>query len=208
MAPTRKSRLWAACSNATVVRFLTGYDVASTDGYVVDVGPELVLILTIYDRIRFDGFECHLISDIKRLQVPAPCEDFVVAALRRRGESVDGPPKIDLGSVDSVLFSASKLFPLVVIEIGHKKRDVCFVGRVRDVSKGRLLLHEIGPDAVWEKKTSRFWLKDITRVTFGSGYAEALYLVGGEPGKIKQSKDRKKSEGKNKKVTSRKGNAQ
>lgn len=164
-----------------VVRFWNSYDPEPAHGYVLDIGTDFFLFLFINDSIRFEGFECRLIADIKRLEVPNPFEEFIVAALSKRGECLDKAPEVDLSSVTSILNSASKLFPLVVIELGHKKKGVCFVGKVVDVSKGRLLMLEIGPHAVWEKKPSRFWLKDITRVSFGGGYEEALLLVGGDP---------------------------
>jgi len=181
MAQTRKSRLWDACSNAIVVRFWNLYEPEPAHGYVLDIGTDFFLFLFINDSMRFEGFECHLIADIKRLEVPDPFEDFIVAALGKRGECLDQAPEVDLSSITSILNSASKQFPLVVIELGHKKKGVCFVGKVVDVSKGRLLMLEIDPHAVWAKKPSRFWLKDITRVSFGGGYEEALLLVGGAP---------------------------
>jgi hypothetical protein len=189
MAQTRKSRLWDACSNAIAVRFWNRYDLEPEHGYILDIGTDFFLFLLINDSLRFEGFECHLIADIKRLEVPDPFEDFIVAALRRRGECLDRAPEVDLSSVTSILNSATKLFPLVVIELGRKKKGVCFVGHVVDVSKGRMLMLEIDPHAVWEKKPSRFWLKDITRVSFGGGYEEALHLVGGDPYARKFAKD-------------------
>jgi hypothetical protein len=50
-----------------------------------------------------------------------------------------------------------------------------------DVSESHLLLHEIGPNALWYKKPSKMLLSEITRVDFGGGYEEALHLVGGNP---------------------------
>lgn len=200
MAQTRKSRLWDACSNAIAVRFWNPYDSEPEHGYVLDIGTNFFLFLFINDSIRFEGFECHLIADIKRLEIPNPFEDFIVAALRKRGECLERAPEVDLSSVTGVLNSASKLFPLVVIELGNKKKGVCFVGKVVDVSKGRLLMLEISPHAVWEKKPSRFWLKDITRVSFGGGYEEALRLVGGDPHARKFAKGESRNEHTKKKV--------
>jgi hypothetical protein len=207
MAQTRKARLWNACSNAMVVRFWNPYDPEPAHGYVLDIGPEFFLFLFINDSVRFEGFECHLIADIKRLEVPNPFEDFIVAALRKRGECLDRAAEVELSSVTSILNSASKLFPLMVIELGHKKKGVCYVGKVVDASKGRLLMLEIDPHAVWEKKRSRFWLKDITRVSFGGGYEEALHLVGGDPHARKFSKGESRNRRSKKKAVKQRATA-
>jgi hypothetical protein len=55
------------------------------------------------------------------------------------------------------------------------------------VSKSRLSLLEVGPDAVWDEKPAEVLLREITRVDFGGGYEEALHLVGGNPKALKRS---------------------
>jgi hypothetical protein len=186
MASKNKSKLLMALSNATVVKFWNPYDQGSTQGYVLDIGPQFILLGLIDDNIKFNGFQCLLISDVKRLKVPDPYEDFVVAALRKRGQRIDSKPDIDLSSLPALLKSANILSSLVTIHRERIKPDTCVIGKVIDIAENCLLFHEIGPDAIWEEKPSKIRLSDITRVEFGGGYEEALHLVGGNPKPLKK----------------------
>lgn len=80
-----------------------------------------------------------------------------------------------------MLLSASEHFPLVTIHRERVNPDVCYIGRVDSLSGGLLALQKIGPDGVWEKTPETYKTAEITRVDFGGGYENALYLVGGEP---------------------------
>jgi len=181
MARERNADLQKALSNAIVVRFSSPYESGWTHGYVLDIGPQFFLLGLIDDYLKFDGFECFLHSDIRRLKVPAPYEKFVVAALRKRGQSIERKPDIDLASLPAILRTANDLFPLITIHRERVKPDTCEIGRITDISKSHLLLLEIGPDALWYRRPTKIPLKDITRVGFGGGYEEALHLVGGKP---------------------------
>jgi len=84
------------------------------------------------------------------------------------------------------LKSANALFSLVTIHRERIKPDTCAIGKVIDIAENHLLFLEIGPDAAWEEKPSKIRLNDITRVDFGGGYEEALYLVSGDPKPLKK----------------------
>jgi hypothetical protein len=191
MPQARNLKLREAYSNATVLRFSNPYDKGWTHGYVLDIEPEFFLLGLIDDNIKFNGFQCALISDLRKVKVPDPYEGFVVAALRKRRERIDRKPDIDLSSLPALLMSASILFPLVTILRERIKPDECAIGRVVDISENSFLLKTIDPDAVWEEKPTRFRLSDVTRVDFGGGYEEALHLVGGNPKALKRSKKAK-----------------
>jgi len=188
MTKARESKLREACSNAIVLRFSSPYEEGWTRGYVLDIGPQFFLLGLIDNDMKFNGFQCHLVSDLRHIKVPDPYEDFVVAALRKRGQSIDTKPDIDLSSLPALLRSANSLFPLVTIHRERIKPDECVIGKVLNVSESNLLLHTISPDAVWHQKPSKFRLSDITRVDFGGGYEEALHLVGGNPKPTKKPK--------------------
>jgi hypothetical protein len=77
--------------------------------------------------------------------------------------------------------SASRAFPLVTIQREQIDRNVCSIGRVLGVKRGRLSLLQINPHATWDEKPTEYRLSEITRVNFGGDYENALYLVGGNP---------------------------
>jgi hypothetical protein len=91
-----------ALHSKTVVRFVSRYEEGRIEGYVLDVGPQFFLMAIVDDRISFDGFQCMRFSDVTRLEVPASNSDFVVAALIKRGESIESKPQIDLTSAATI----------------------------------------------------------------------------------------------------------
>ena len=81
-----------------------------------------------------------------------------------------GPPNVSRRS-----------FPLVAIHRERVNPDVCWIGRVTGVDRGRVSLLKIDPDASWDAEPKEYRLNEITRVNFGGDYENALHLVGGEP---------------------------
>jgi hypothetical protein len=59
---------------------------------------------------------------------------------------------------------------------------------VQSLDRGRVSLLEIGPDAKWDDSPEEYPVAEITRVSFGGEYENALHLVGGDP--VVDSRDR------------------
>jgi hypothetical protein len=195
MNHARRAKLEEAFTTPLIVKFFSPYESGSTQGYVLDMGPEFFLLGLIDDRLRFNGFECWRVSDVKKLKAPAQNAEFITNALRLRRESIDKKPDINLSNISALLRSASMLFPLITIHRERIDPNTCKIGKIIDIDDVRLRLLEIGPDAVWEEKPTKIRLSDITRVDFGGGYEEALHLVGGDPDHVQtlNSQKRKKS---------------
>jgi hypothetical protein len=181
---TNRQRLEEAARNGDLIRFHRRFEDNRVCGYVLDVGPKFFLLAHVCDRIRFDGFECLRASDVRRIELPTPAmRNFVETTLRKRREQIRKKPRIDLASVESILKSASRIFPLVTIHRENADPDVCWVGRVRRMDRGRVSLLEINPDATWDEEVTEHRAAGITRIDFDGDYEKALYLVGGEPPK-------------------------
>jgi hypothetical protein len=129
------------------------------------------------DRLWFDGFECFRVSDVKKISLD-PYAKFTEAALRKRGERKPRKPRVHVSSIEKLLRSAARAFPLVTIHQESKNPDVCHIGRVQRIRKGVVELLEIGPNASWDTAPTAYNLSEITRVNFGGDYEEALHLVG------------------------------
>jgi hypothetical protein len=149
----------------------------------LDIGPVFFLLALIGEDIRFNGFQCIRISDVRRLQVPDPYSDFIVGALRKRGQLIRKKPAVKLENLAVLLTSANRRFPLATIHRERVTPDTCKIGRAVEVSNQHLLLHEVDAAAIWCKRPTKILLTEITRVEFG-GYEEALHLVGGSPPQI------------------------
>jgi len=180
MAKRSSSKLVDAMNGRCLVRFSRRFEDTAIRGYVVDVGPQFFLLTLLSDRIWFDGFECFRVKDIRDLK-PDPYAPFAEAALRKRGERRPRKPRVSVASLEELLLSACRTFPLVTIHREQVDPDVCWIGRVLGVDRNRVSLLEIGPDAKWDEKPTEFTLSEITRVNFGGEYEDALHLVGGDP---------------------------
>ena len=164
-----------------LVKFYVPFEEGSTSGYALDVGPRFFLLALVDERIRFNGFQCLRLQDVRRLQTPATYAAFKEAALAIRGERVPDKPSVCLDSIEQILLTASRAFPLVCINREKTDPSVCEIGRVVGVGRDKVTLLKIDPDAVWDYETQKYKLGEITRVDFGGGYEEALILAGGEP---------------------------
>ncbi|MGP0020678.1 MAG: hypothetical protein ACLPHP_19070 [Candidatus Sulfotelmatobacter sp.] len=162
------------------IRLSRRFEDSKVRGYVVDVGPKFFLLALVSDRIRFDGFECFRISDVLDV-TQDPYAAFAESALKKRGQRKPTKPRVSLASIETILLSAARAFPLVTIHREQVEPHVCWIGRVLDVNRGHVSLLEIGPDATWEDKPDEYPLGQITRVNFGGDYEDALHLVGGDP---------------------------
>jgi hypothetical protein len=148
-------------------------------GYVLDVGPQFFLLALVDENIRFNGFLCLRLKDVRHLEIPPTYAAFIEAALNRRGERTPKNPGVKVGSVQELLGTAGRAFPVITIHREAIDPSVCRIGRLVELTDDSLSLLEIGPDACWDEAPLRYRTREITRIDFGGGYEEALVLVGG-----------------------------
>jgi hypothetical protein len=141
------SSLLNASDDRTLVRFTRPSEPGSVKGYIVDVGQKFFMVAIVADDMRFNGFQCFRLSDVRRLKIPAPYAEFAQAALKKRRERIPRKPPVDLSSLPRLLQTANKAFPLVTIHREIVDRGACHIGRVVQIEKSTLRLLEIGPDA-------------------------------------------------------------
>ncbi len=176
--PMVRRQLQAARRARRLVRFSRRFEDATVRGYVLDVGPRLCLIALVSDRMWFDGFQCFRISDVRDLRAD-PYRRFAEAAMKRRHERFPRTPRVSLSSVEELLLSANRVFPLITIYREQVDPRVCYIGRVLGVENGRVSLREVKPDASWRNEPTTYRLNEITCVNFGGDYEDALAGVSG-----------------------------
>jgi hypothetical protein len=179
MQNNKESQLRLALRKKLLVRFASALDRGTVNGYVLDIGPQFFLIALVSDGLRPNGFQCYRLSDVRKLHVPDKFARFHEAVLKKRGMRFPKKPPVDVRTLAKLLLTANRAFPLVTIHREKAKGTACWIGRVVDLSKGRLTLLEIGPDASWDDELRTYRLSEITRVDFGGDYENALYLIGG-----------------------------
>jgi hypothetical protein len=179
MSSAKSDFLNSAMQKEALVGFRRRFEDNYVHGYVLALGAEFFVLASVSDRIRYDGYECFRIADIKKPDF-AKNTAFIEAALTARGE-VRPSCKLDVTSLETLLISASAAFPLITIHQEKRDSDVCWIGRILGVQRHNVSLLEIRPDATWCDEPSQYELKDITRVNFDGDYERALHLVGGNP---------------------------
>ena len=181
MAMKQLSRLALALRKRLLVRFTRPFEQGSVNGYVLDIGPRFFIVALVGEGGWFNGFGCFRLSDVRELQAPAKYAEFTKAALKIRGERIPKKPRVTMGSLQELLRSSNRTFPLVTIHREKVDPGVCHIGRVMRLSTSRMSLLEIGPDARWDREPIEYRLSEVTEVDFGGDYEEALHLVGGAP---------------------------
>ena len=173
------SRLLEFMHERKLVRFSRRFEGGWVHGYVLDVGPKFALLATL-GEVRFDGFGCFAIADMKGLRLD-PYAAFSEAARKKLRDRKPRRPKVSVASVEELLLSANQAFPLITIHRERIKPESCWIGKVEKVERGKVTLMEIGPDAQWDEESTSYKLSEITCVEFGGEYENALHFVGGEP---------------------------
>ena len=181
MPKDQSARLAFALRKKLLMRFTRPLEPGFVKGYVLDIGPRFLLVALVRDNVWLNGFQCFRLSDVRNVQAPDLYISFVEAALKKRGQRLPRKPPVSMDSLEELLLTANRAFPLATIHREKVDPDVCNIGRVIGLTKGRLSLLEIGPDAKWDENPTEFRLSEITRVDFGGDYEEALHLVGGAP---------------------------
>jgi len=67
----KRDLLTEACVQKRIVKFWNPFDDGSTTGYVLDMGPRFFLLALIDETIRFNGYQCFRLQDVRRLEAPA-----------------------------------------------------------------------------------------------------------------------------------------
>lgn len=179
MSTKRLAARLAELGPKQLVRLRTRFEDAECRGYIAAQSATHVVIALVNDQVRFDGFDCFRLGDLRTVSAD-PHATFIESALKKRGLRRPARPKLKLDSTGELLVSAGKAFPLVTIHQEAKSPGVCHIGSVRAVNASQLALLEIGPDAVWDAEPTVYALRAITRVSVGGDYEDALALVGGK----------------------------
>ena len=187
MATDIRSQLVNAQKHQTLVHFNRPFDDGCTEGYVLDVGPIFFLMLFVDGAARYNGFSCYRIRDVRNLEAPARYEAFTKKALRMLGERRPPRPRISVASVEALLKTAGRAFPLVTIHREKADNEVCYIGKVLQAANGRLTMLEIRPGAIWETSPRHYRINQITLIEFAGDYERALHVVGGPAPKRKQN---------------------
>ncbi len=175
-----RARLDEATREQLLVRLSRSIkDSDQLDGFVVGHGSEWLLLALVGTGIEFDGHVAVRLGDLSKVELRR--DSFARQVLAARGQWPPASAEVDLDTAEGLVRSAADLQPLVTLHIEAIDPDVCFIGRPVRFTKRSVRLLEITPRAVWEAQPTKCRFRVITRVDFGSGYEDALAMIGGAP---------------------------
>lgn len=162
--------------------FREEFEEGHVDGFLVGTGREWFALQVVSSSVRLDGFTCMRYADITELHAPPPYGDLTDKVLAKRGEEVLGQQPFRLDSSREILESVPAEYPLVALHLEEVDPGVCYVGQVQRLIGGEVELRYINPAGVWSEDLDRYSLAELTMVDFGSGYLDALAIVGFDSG--------------------------
>jgi hypothetical protein len=149
----------------------------SITGFVINFSNELILLEIIDDDFYQTGYSIIRIKDISLYKIHEENTSFIYLASIKLGvkkSEID----INLASYGIALKSIMEEFPLVTI---HEENCNSYVsiGIILKASNKFAHLLELDSDADWAD-IEKHNLKEITQISFGSGYEKALWAVARE----------------------------
>lgn len=151
---------------------------AGIEGFVLDIGPEWLLVANLDESVFLNGFELLRVSDVTRVK-PLANAPFKIEALKKQKSWPPAKPPVGLrlDSVAHLLEDAARAAPLLVIFTERDYPAEGYIGSVDALNTRSAHLREIDPNANWNPVTKRYRLTKITRIAFGGRYQNLLYGV-------------------------------
>ena len=162
-----------AYTTESLIWLRRGCDTRPWRGFVVGASETLVLLHVLNaGTMRLNGYTAIRIKDIEEC---VEDETFAPVALKLLGERPKPQPDLLLLDIPGLLSSVGAHFPL--LEVFQEKNSSSFhIGRVVGFGKKKVHFQAVSRGAEWGE-IQKFSCRDITRVDFGDGYDEALWLV-------------------------------
>lgn len=153
------------------------------EGFVVGLTGDWVLIATLSDDVKLDGFSALRLADLRLVRVRSAAQSLTAKLLQLDEQwPPTAPEGVDLSSTERLVATSAERFGLVGLSYEHVRAGALFIGVPGRVTKrNRLELRTVSPQAVWDPGVMTWPLREVTGVTFGSAYNAALLRVAGPP---------------------------
>lgn len=171
-----RRRLEKARQKTVLVRIRRSDKLESLEGYIVGLSEMFVLLHLLDPNGYLNGYTALRMQDVKEIRLIDDSKSCLHRALQLRGIVPIVPDKIDLMDWPVLLCSVGSHYSLLTVHLERREPDICFIGQARQVSTKVFEMRKIDPAAQWIE-TELFKFKYVTRLDFGGGYEEALWLV-------------------------------
>ena len=153
-------------------------------GTILDSTSDFVLIQRLDDSVFYDGYALFRKKDISEIR-DVSGEGFQTRALDLMDSFPVYPDGLDVSSLEALVRTFARIFPLVTVHVEQRNPNVCFIGRIVELNNNDLILRLINENARFKKKLKKFELSKITRFEWGGLYEKALDIAaeytGGNP---------------------------
>jgi hypothetical protein len=145
-------------------------------GFVVAVGDEWALMAQSSDGGFFSGYVAFRVSDVEKISRD---KTFETAFAKTQPEWPPvSPPEVDLDSTSGVLEGLGHDGALIGIQKDNE-RSALWIGKLDEVRKRVVYLHEVRPDSTWHPAPLGYKLKAITTVEVATHYLQGLAAIAG-----------------------------
>ncbi|MBW8764622.1 MAG: hypothetical protein JF592_18925 [Microbacterium sp.] len=147
------------------------------NGFVVAVGDEWAVIAQSSDGGFFDGHLAFRLRDVKRIRRD---KTFETTFAKTQPEWPPTPPdEVGLNSTSEVIDGLPHGGVLIGIQKDNEWEAI-WIGKLDELWKRVVYLHEVRPDATWHPAPLGYKLKAITTVEVGTRYLQGLAAIAGD----------------------------
>lgn len=145
-------------------------------GFVVGVSKQWVAVQALSNGVYIDGY------DLVRFKDVVSVDDQRENGYKERALAILGRPAVDYAlppepTTAEVLRSAMQHSPMIMVMLGLLSDSPTLVGEITELGARTFSMRLINPAGVWFDPT-RWWYKDVTRVSFADRYTNALHRFG------------------------------
>jgi hypothetical protein len=172
-----RSRLDSAIGEQHMIRVERAPKFADRlDRFVVAVGDKWALMAQSSDGGFFNGYVALRLSDVKWINRDTT---FETAFAKTQPEWPPVCPfEVDLNSTSRVLEGLGHDGELIGIQKDNE-RSATWIGKLEEVRKRVVYLHEVRPNATWHSAPLGYKLKAITTVEVATHYLRGLVAIAG-----------------------------
>lgn len=152
-------------------------DTETTLGFVTDFNDQLLLFSYLCpNTFALNGYVVIRVRDISAYRVFDKNDYWQHRAIKKLKIHPVGLQNINLSSIEELVTTVSPQFPLVGFELEFKKPGVMYIGKLMSVTEKTILIEDLNANGEWSGPR-RLKTSDITSITFGDGYQNALALT-------------------------------
>jgi len=152
------------------------YDVAFTDGFVVALTDDWVVMHVVVDGAYLDDLRMMRLRDIST--VVDGHNDYIERAVRGLNQQVAQAALHADATVRDLIAAAADLHPLLAFTLGDEDEEQLMVGRLVRAGRNRVHLRFLSPDGTWADETDRWRYELISSIQVGGRYFDALAQFG------------------------------